>query len=176
MNWLVELPHQAAVEGDAVFEQPVEGGAVHHGEPRIAQGHDVIAPVFVLQHAALAEPGAGHHAGEGRSLAAAGDDAHPRKTADHAVPIIETIAAHENVLVGAERFLGDPHARDIDLPVTKFERPGRDASQVIRSDQAALWSDTLSEESLNVTSCCIAQISAYPPHVVRVQTFRVPVQ
>jgi hypothetical protein len=70
------------------------------------------------------------------------------------------IAAHENVLVSAERFLGDPHARDIDLPVTKFERPGRDASQVIRSDQAALPPNRLSEKSLNIAPCCTAQISA----------------
>ena len=39
---LVELVHQEACEADARFEQPHEGGAVHHGEVGIAQGDQIV--------------------------------------------------------------------------------------------------------------------------------------
>ena len=53
----VELPDQEAIEAHAVLEQPEEGGAVHHGQTRVAQRHHIVAPGFVLEHGALAEPG-----------------------------------------------------------------------------------------------------------------------
>src|SRR5882724_2799996 len=154
---LVELADQVAIEGDAVFEQPDEGRAVHQGQACLAQRHNVIAAGLVFQDGALAKPGAGHHAGEGRGLAAARDDAHPGETADHADPIFEIVAAHEDVLVCAKRFLDDPGASDLDLPVTEFARPGRDATQMLPSDQTTLSPYKSSEKSLSIMLCCIAQ-------------------
>jgi hypothetical protein len=52
----VELPHQEAVEADAVLEQPEEGAAVHRRQASVAQGHHVVAAGLVLEHGTLAEP------------------------------------------------------------------------------------------------------------------------
>src|SRR5882757_2858333 len=129
---LVELPYQETVEPHAVLEQPEERAAVHHRQTRIAQRHHVVAAGLLLQHRAFAEPCPGGEAGKTGGLAAARHDAHPGKSRDHAGPVIEMIAAHENEFVGAIGFLGDAGARDLDLALIEFARPGRDALEVFR--------------------------------------------
>ena len=135
MNWpsrSLSCADQETVERHAVLEQPDEGLAVHHGQSRVAQRHHVVARGFVLQHAPLAEPGAGGQSGKACGLAAARDDAHPRQPCDHAGPVFEMVAAHEDEFIGAIGFLGDAGAGDLDLALVQFTRPGRDALQVIR--------------------------------------------
>ena len=46
----------------------------------------------------------------------------------------KSITAHEDEFIGAVGFLDDAGARDLDLALVQFARPGRDALQVIRSN------------------------------------------
>src|SRR5690606_30355769 len=89
---LVELAHQEAVEARAVLEQPHEGGARHHREPRVADRHDIVLARLVLDDRTLAEPAAGAYPREGHRLAGLRNGADLYQSRDHACPMVECIA------------------------------------------------------------------------------------
>src|SRR5213078_199039 len=104
----------------------------------------VVAPRLALEHRALAEPRARGEAGETRRLAAARHRPHPRQARDDAGPVVEGVAAHENMFVRTKGFLHDAGAGDLDLLLVEFARPCRDALEIIGSnheciDRRAPW-------------------------------------
>lgn len=128
------MPNQKAIERHAVFEKPEESGTVHQGEPRITQCHQVVAPRLVLQHGALAEPGAGRHPGETDCLSVARHRPQPNQAGDHSRPVFKAIAAHANDLICIKGSLGNASAGTIDLLLIELTRPRGDSPQVIRGN------------------------------------------